>query len=64
MQYIMTFVWAFILVQMCNFVLMSLGGGNDLNLPFATIVGIIFGILAIIIAHLIPNEPIPSHEEH
>jgi len=58
MQYIMTFVWAFILVQMANFVLMSLVGGNDLNLPFATIISVIFGILAIII------EPIPAHEEH
>lgn len=64
MQYIMTFVWAFILVQMVNFVLMSLGGGNDLNLPFATIISVIFGILAMIIAHLVPNEPIPAHEEH
>lgn len=64
MQYIMTFIWAFILVQMGNFVLMSLGGGSDLNLPFASIVGVIFGIFAIIIAHVIPNEPIPHHDEH
>ncbi|WP_244595261.1 DUF2929 family protein [Macrococcoides caseolyticum] len=33
MNYIFTFVWAFILVQMINFVLMSLGGGQELNLP-------------------------------
>lgn len=64
MQYIMTFVWAFILVQMVNFVLMSLGGGQDLNLPFASIMGVIVGVLAIVIANIIPNEPIPHHEEH
>ncbi|MEE1106674.1 DUF2929 family protein [Macrococcoides canis] len=64
MNYIFTFVWAFILVQMINFVLMSLGGGQDLNLPFASVMGVIVGILAIIIAHIIPNEPVPHHEEH
>lgn len=64
MQYIMTFVWAFILVQMVNFVLMSLGGGHDLNLAFASIMGVVFGVLAVIVAALIPNEPIPQHHEH
>lgn len=64
MQYIMTFVWTFILVHMINFVLMSLGGGNDLNLGLANIMAVVFGILAIIIAHLIPDEPIPTHHDH
>lgn len=64
MQYIMTLVWAFILVHMINFVLMSLGGGTDLHLGLANLMAVVFGVLAIIIAHLIPDEPIPADHDH
>ncbi|GGA98944.1 DUF2929 family protein [Macrococcus hajekii] len=64
MQYIMTFVWAFILVHMINFVLMSLGGGQDLNLVTASIMSVVFAVLALIITALIPDDPIPTHHHH
>ncbi|TDM03786.1 YjzD family protein [Macrococcus carouselicus] len=60
MHYIMTFVWAFILVHMINFVLMSLGGGTDLNLMTANIMAVVFGMLALIISALIPDDPVPT----
>ncbi len=64
MQYIMTFVWSFILVHMINFVLMSLGGGQDLHLVTASILSVIFAIFVILISMTIPDEPIPHHNEH
>ncbi|TDL95447.1 DUF2929 family protein [Macrococcus brunensis] len=60
MHYIMTFVWAFILVHMINFVLMSLGGGNELHLMTANVMAVVFAVLALIVAALIPNDPIPT----
>lgn len=62
MQYIITFVWAFILVHMINFVLMSLGGGDDLNLAMANVMAVVFAILVLIITAVMPNDPV--NQEH
>ena len=46
MQYILTFIWAFLLSQMINFVLHSLGGSDEaLNFVSPTIYAIILQLL-------------------
>ncbi|KAA1042581.1 YjzD family protein [Macrococcus equipercicus] len=64
MQYIMTFVWSFILVHMINFVLMSLGGGQALHLATASLLSVIFAVLVILISMTLPDDPVPHHSEH
>lgn len=49
MQYIITFIWAFLLSQMINFVLHSLGGTEEpLNLINPTVYSIIFTVIVIL----------------
>lgn len=54
MQYILTFIWAFLLSQMINFVLHSLGGLDEaLNFVSPTIYAIIFTVVIILLDALI-----------
>nr|WP_263313851.1 YjzD family protein [Mammaliicoccus sp. Marseille-Q6498] len=49
MHYIMTFIWAFLLSQMINFVLHSLGGSQEpLNLVNPIIYSILFTVVIIL----------------
>ncbi|GGI38871.1 DUF2929 family protein [Mammaliicoccus stepanovicii] len=51
MQYIITFIWAFLLSQMINFVLHSLGGSEEpINLVNPTIYSVIITIVVILIS--------------
>ena len=64
MQYIITFVWSFLLVTMLNYVVSSVLGVN-FNFMNGTIVSLVFAVLVIIIAAVIPNESTPDVEaEH
>ncbi|MCK1996421.1 Protein of unknown function [Paenisporosarcina quisquiliarum] len=57
MQYIMTFVWSVLLVSMLNYVVSSVQ-----NVEFVFMNGIIMSIpvaiMVLIIAAIIPNEPV------
>lgn len=59
MQYIMTFIWAFLLSQMINFVLHSLGGSEaSINVLNPTIYAIVFTVVVILFSLTIgKSEP-------
>lgn len=60
MQYIWTFFWTFLLVQMLNYV-----AGSMLGVPFDFAVGTILAvgatIIILIVPALLPNEPSEKH---
>ena len=52
MKYLVTFIWAVILLQMVNFVLNSLNGGGTLNFITPIVLAVIFTIvIAILFCH-------------
>lgn len=63
MQYIVTFVWSFLLVSMLNYVVSSVMG-----VPFdfvaGAIVSVAFSILVFVVAAILPNEPTPEVDHH
>lgn len=63
MQYIVTFVWSFLLVSMLNYVVSSVMG-----VPFdfvaGAIVSVAFSILVFVVAAIIPNDPMPEADHH
>ncbi|MEO4054249.1 YjzD family protein [Solibacillus sp. CAU 1738] len=63
MQYIMTFFWSFLLVSMLNYVVSSV-----IDVPFnfadGAIVSVAFSVLVLIIAAIIPNEPVADTDHH
>lgn len=50
MKYLMTFIWALVLLQMVNFVLNSLNGGGALNVVSPIIMAVIFTVAVAILA--------------
>ena len=64
MQYIITFIWSFLLVTMLNYVVSSVLD-VDFNFMNGVIVSLVVSVLVIIIAAVIPNESTPDAEaEH
>lgn len=61
MQYIITFFWSFLLVSMLNYVVSSVLS-VDFNFMNGVIVSLVFSVLVIIIAAIIPNESTPDME--
>lgn len=63
MQYIVTFVWSFLLVSMLNYVVSSVMG-----VPFdfvaGAIISVAFSILVFVVAAIIPNDPMPEADHH
>ena len=63
MQYIIAFVWSFLLISMLNYVVSSV-----LNVPFDFMTGVIvsvaFAVVIFIIAAIIPNEPVEHAKHH
>lgn len=63
MQYIVTFVWSFLLVSMLNYVVSSVMG-----VPFdfvaGAIVSVAFSILVFVVAAILPNDPTPEADHH
>ncbi|MDU2271208.1 MAG: YjzD family protein, partial [Staphylococcus epidermidis] len=49
MRYLMTFIWAVLLLQMVNFVLNSLNSGPELNVINPIIIAVIFTIVVAIL---------------
>lgn len=62
MQYIITFLWSFLLITMLNYVVSSV---LDVKFVFMTgvIISVVFSVIVFIIAALIPNEPV-AHADH
>jgi predicted PurR-regulated permease PerM len=63
MQYIITFFWSFLLVTMLNYVVSSVMGA-DFNFVAGAVISVVFSILVIIIAAVLPNEPVADAEHH
>ena len=63
MQYIMTFVWSVLLISMLNYVVSSV-----MNVPFEFMTGVIvsvaFSVIVLIIAAVIPNDPVEHADHH
>ena len=59
----MTFLWSFLLVTLLNYVVSSV-----LGVPFdfvaGAIVSVAFGIVVLIIASILPNEPVAETDHH
>ena len=56
MKYLVTFIWAVILLQMVNFVLNSLNGGGTLNFITPIVLAVIFTIVIAILAMIKPDD--------
>ncbi|KYG91228.1 YjzD family protein [Metasolibacillus sp. FSL H7-0170] len=63
MQYIMTFIWSFLLVSMLTYVVSSILG-VDPNFGLAAILSVAVSILVFIISAIIPNDPIADADSH
>lgn len=63
MQYIVTFIWSFLLVSMLNYVVSAV---NDVPFDFQTgaIISVVFSVLIFVIGAIIPNEPTPEAADH
>ncbi|WP_203364182.1 YjzD family protein [Bacillus sp. REN10] len=60
MQYIMTFFWSFLLIQMLSYVVGSMNGAAFTWMP-GTIISIIVAVLLFVISALVPNDPVEHH---
>lgn len=63
MQYIMTFIWSFLLVTMLNYVVSSVLGAH-FDFVTGAIISVVFSIIILIMTAVIPNEPTPDAEHH
>ena len=63
MQYIITFFWSFLLVTMLNYVVSSVMG-VDFNFVAGAVISVVFSILVLIIAAVLPNEPVADADHH
>ncbi len=63
MQYIVTFIWSFLLVSMLNYVVSSVLGA-DFDIVTAGVTSAVFTILIFIIGAVIPNESTPEAADH
>jgi len=63
MQYIVTFIWSFLLVSMLNYVVSAV---IDVPFDFQTgaIISVVFSVLIFVIGAIIPNEPTPEAADH
>lgn len=63
MKYLMTFIWALVLLQMVNFVLNSLNDGGALNVVSPIIMAVIFTVaVAILAATISPKSTSEQYE--
>lgn len=63
MKYIMTFFWSLLLVTMLNYVVSSVLNVN-FDIVAGAIVSVVFGIIVLIIASILPNEPVADTDHH
>ncbi|WP_309086819.1 DUF2929 family protein [Domibacillus sp.] len=60
MQYIMMFVWTFLLSEMTVYVISSMNGA-PFHFEIGVFIAIVLTLLLIIVIKLIPDEPIEKH---
>ncbi|KOS60672.1 YjzD family protein [Lysinibacillus agricola] len=63
MQYIVTFIWSFLLVSMLNYVVSSVLGA-PFDFQIGVVMSVVFTILVFIIGAIIPNESTPEAVDH
>ena len=63
MQYIMTFIWSFLLVSMLTYVVSSILGAVP-NFGSAAIISVVVSILVFIIAAIMPKAPVADTDNH
>lgn len=59
MQYIVTFIWSFLLVSMLNYVVSAVIG-VPFDFQTGAILSVVFSVLIFVIGAIIPNEPTPE----
>ena len=59
----MTFFWSALLVSMLNYVVSSVLG-VEFNFMNGLIVSLVFSVLVLIVATIIPNDPVEHTEHH
>lgn len=60
MQFIMTFVWSFLLITMLNYVAGSIAGVAFEFLP-GVVISAIVAVIVIILGEAFPKEPVKDH---
>lgn len=63
MQYIMSFIWSFMLISMLTYVVSSVLGAHY-SFTNGAIISVIFAVLILIVTAIIPNEPTPDDAHH
>lgn len=63
MQYIVTFIWSFLLVSMLNYVVSAVIG-VPFDFQTGAILSVVFSVLIFVIGAIIPNEPTPEAADH
>jgi len=63
MQYIVTFIWSFLLVSMLNYVVSAVIG-VPFDFQTGAIISVVFSVLIFVIGAVIPNEPTPEAADH
>lgn len=63
MQYIMTFIWSFLLVSMLTYVVSSILA-VDPNFGLAAVISVVVSILVFIISAIVPNDVPADADSH
>jgi hypothetical protein len=61
MQFIMTFVWSFLLITTLNYVVSSVNA-VPFDFGLGAIVSIVFAVMLFIMSMVLPEEPLPDYE--
>ncbi|MDP4085117.1 MAG: YjzD family protein [Bacillota bacterium] len=60
MRYFWTFFWAFLLVQMLDYVVSSMIG-TTYNFEIGAILALVVTVMIFIVTSIIPNDPVEKH---
>lgn len=63
MRFFWTFFWAFLLVQMLNYVVSSMSA-TTFNFMTGTILSVIITALIFVVSAILPNDPVDHHGAH
>lgn len=63
MRYLITFVWAFMLAQMVNFILNSLAGGGPLSFGIGVVLAVFITLAVFILDMMTKSSAEPNSEE-
>ncbi|WP_040227790.1 YjzD family protein [Bhargavaea cecembensis] len=61
MQYILTFVWSFLLITMLNYVVSSINA-VPFDFGLGVIVSLVISVLVFIISAILPDESTPDYD--